>query len=186
MENFENVKEKTWEEIDAKWGKKHPARHWVNDTLFKGHGLFGYSAYHALTHPHVLLADLSRQIKWAWQRVFRGWDDRVSWSIDCYLDDYLPLWIERLIKYKKGIPVSMFKDEDYVEGSPNYEIKDESLAIRKKEFDAILQKIADGFRLHKKIIDLEFEYDTPEDKEAREKFNTAFDLFKEHYESLWD
>lgn len=33
--------------------------------------------------------DSRREVKYAWQRVFRGWDDRACWSIDSHLSKHL-------------------------------------------------------------------------------------------------
>jgi len=186
IEVYEELTEDTFEKWDREWKKEHPIRNWVDKTLFRGHRIGDYSASYALLNPWKLVEDCGREIKWAWQRVFRGWDDRISWSIDYYLDENLPLWLERLIKYKQGVPSDMFKDEDYVEGSPNYELKPEAMEIRSKEFDDILQKIADGFRIHRKLMDLDFDYQSPEWLDAEKQFSEAFDLFKKHYGSLWD
>ena len=177
---------KTFDEWDKEWEKKHPVRHWVDTKLFKGRGLFGYSASHALMSPHVLIADLGRQIKWAWQRVFRGWDDRISWSIDYYLDENLPLWIERLKKYSHGVPGSLFKEEDYIPNDPYGATKPGVFEQREEEWGVILQKIADGFRTHKKFLDYEFEYDSQEWHDAKRQFEEAMYLFKEYYDALWD
>lgn len=75
------------------------------------------------------------ETKWACQRVFRGWDDRISWSIDYYLAENMPLWLLEIKKYG-GYPSSL-----------------ES----KEEWDAILDKIIEGFRTHKRYADADIE-----------------------------
>src|SRR5271157_4693879 len=36
------------------------------------------------------------EVRFAWQRVFRGWDDRAVWSIDYWLDAKMPDMLRRL------------------------------------------------------------------------------------------
>ena len=166
--------------------KEHPILNWI-DSLFKNKSLANYRASYTITHPWVILKDWGYKIKYAWQRVFKGYDERIVWSIDYYLDKMLPIWLEQLIKDKQGVPMMMFKDEDMDTESPNYgAIKNEAIELRSKEYDAILQKIADGFRMHRKIGDLEFKYDSPEEKAAQAQFDEAFELFHKFYGTFWD
>ena len=51
-----------------------------------------------LTHPHKMIHRTFREIRWAWQRVVRGWDDTVWWSLDSYL---CPIIIHTLTKLKE-------------------------------------------------------------------------------------
>jgi len=190
-EPFDFDKEKkSWVERfelwDLEWKKKHPIQNWIDETFFKNHGLADYRGSYALTHPWVIVEYGFRQLKYGWQRLFNGYDERIPWSIDYYLDRMLPLWIERLKETKQGVPMCMFKDEDFIPDSPNSEMVEGALEKREAEFDAILQQIADGFRMHTRILDYEFEYGSDEEREARQIFNTAFYLFMKHYESLWD
>ena len=166
--------------------REHPILNWI-DGLFKGKSLANYRASYTITHPWVILKDWGYEIKYAWQRVFKGYDERVVWSIDYYLDKMLPIWLEQLIKDKQGVPMMMFHDEDMItEGKYRGGIKDDAMELRSKEYDAILQKIADGFRMHRKIDDLEFKYDSPEEKEAQAQFDEAFELFHQFYSTLRD
>ena len=186
IEVYEELTDDTFEKWNREYKAQNPIRYWIDNTLFKGRGLFGYSASHSLMSPHVLIADAGRQIKWAWQRVFRGWDDRISWSIDYYLDENLPLWLERLKKYNHGVPGSLFKEEDYLPDDPYGATKPGVFEERAEEWGVILQKIADGFRTHRKLNDFEFEYNSKEWKDAEKQFEEAMYLFKEHYGSFWD
>lgn len=66
---------------------------------------------HYLTHPWLWVGDLFRNIKWAWQRVYRGWDDRVPWSIDWHLCQFMPDWLRVLRDSKIGFPIEMYDDD---------------------------------------------------------------------------
>lgn len=60
--------------------------------------------------PHKLVSDWPYEIKWAWQRVFRGYDDRVTWDVSYYLG---PMILEALRNFKKsdrmGYPVLIWE-----------------------------------------------------------------------------
>lgn len=48
---------------------------------------------------------LSREIKWAYQRVVRGYDDRVYWGFDCYFLRVMPAlksFCEDYLKLENG------------------------------------------------------------------------------------
>lgn len=47
-------------------------------------------------------------VKYAWQRVFRGWDDRESWNIDHYLSKRLGEQLVAMSEFAHGYP-----SEDY-------------------------------------------------------------------------
>lgn len=155
--------------------KKKNFRNFLGNKFPKG--WFGYHPMHIITHPWKILEEFGLQTKWAWQRVFRGWDDRVIWSIDFYLSDKIPQWMERLKKTKNGIPMMMFKREDDW-------TNDETSEKREKEYDLILDKIIFGFReyhrMHEDILSEE------EETKAKKEFNEAFDLFREYFETFWD
>ena len=78
----------------------------------------------------------------------------------------------------------MFQDGDFE--ADGYTMKEGVMEIRVKEYDAILQKIADGFRMHRKIGDLEFKYKSPEEDAAQAQFDEAFELFHKFYGTFWD
>src|SRR5271157_6140443 len=57
-----------------------------------------------------------REVKYAYQRVVRGWDDRAVWSIDYWLDDKMPAMLRKLKEDKHGIPGDMFEGLPTKEG----------------------------------------------------------------------
>lgn len=82
-------------------------------------------------------------LKWAWQRLTRGWDDRVIWSIHSYLARMTPIWLRELKARKRGIPISMFDD-------PN-DASDASIEAAAKRWDEILDDMIAGFEAAKQI-----------------------------------
>lgn len=99
-----------------------------------------------LNNPPELLDDIRRNIKWAWQRVFRGWDDRVAWSIDDYLSELVPEWIERLKKTKQGRPVYFMARSYEMVGDVSEDNSDSEYEKLANEWDAVLDDIIIGFR----------------------------------------
>ena len=89
---------------------------------------------------------ICRQLKWAWQRLFRGWDDRISWSIDSYLSEHVPLWIAQM-RLHKGYPCMMVTDD--IKDLPQDELDE----ICMKKWSDILDQIIDGFKAAQQISD---------------------------------
>ncbi len=118
------------------------------------------------------MKELFRQLKWAWQRVYRGWDDRVIWSIDWYLCEMLPVWLRTLREITGEPPVEFCDELDNVY----------SIGESQRMWSCILDEIADGFEASlKNILNMESD-DTEGDMEKHDK---TMDLFKEHFFTLW-
>jgi len=49
------------------------------------------------------------EVKWAWQRLYRGWDDRATWSADYYFARQISEILDA-IKSDCGIPHFVFID----------------------------------------------------------------------------
>ena len=116
---------------------------------------------------------IPREIKWAWQRVFRGWDDRVVWSIDIYLNKNMPLWLDKLKKTKQGVPVVMFPD-DYSGNDVVIEKED------KEKWDRELDKMIMGFKANDNLCFVK----CSESDEALWK--EGIESFVKYYNNLWD
>lgn len=92
------------------------------------------------------ILQLLKRVKWAWQRIWRGWDDTAVWGIDSWLIDILPAMLEELRKHK-GYP-SMMVTED-IASLP----QDRLDKICIKKWNDILDKIIKGFEAADQIID---------------------------------
>jgi hypothetical protein len=159
--------------------------------------------------------DVKNEIKWAYQRVFRGWDDRVIWSIDWYLAEYLPVWLEELKNSKHGCPMIMVP-----EGDDSTEYTDDDWNIVKENWNKTIDIMIDGFRAAKEIMDGEFpswdiyhneyekrygEWDMHDHEKGHKlmeelntwdgikkeeaaimvRYNEGMDLFKKYFFNLW-
>lgn len=144
--------------------------------------LFGYTPSYILLRPWKLFEEIYSELRFAWQRVFRGWDDRVIWSLDYYLIENMPVWLTKLKKNKRGVPFSLFTEEEL--SDPNG-ISEEAEERARNDWDFILDLMINGFDAAKWIIDHAFDKDFTEEM-AYDDFNRGMDLFKEYFFSLWD
>jgi hypothetical protein len=108
-----------------------------------------------------------RNLRWAYQRVTRGWAQCDAWSMDYFLS---PVIAEMARRLKNG-PCP---------GEPG-----ESFEESQKKWDAILDQIADGFDAGYKISDMKWE-DEKERRLLQKKFDAGFRLFHKWYFSLWN
>ena len=149
--------------------------------------MFGRRWVYLLSHPWIIATETAYQVKWAWQRLFRGWDDRVAFGIDWYLAENMPAWIERMKKYGNSYPFDMTPEE----------------------WNKVLDEIADGFRAGHRVLNGDLSAwkelwdsgwtggDIPnpdefwpkmkgQEKEALEKFDRGMELFVQYFWNLWD
>jgi hypothetical protein len=162
-------------EMEAENTKKN-LRNWIDHKFPKG--FCGWRATHSLTHPWLIFQYCYRETKYAFQRVFRGWDDRVPWNIYAYLSDMLPIWLKILKENKQGIPASVFEGLPY-EDENTCSYSDESWEIANKRWESILDGIILGFETVR-------DDDWLVEKGSKEKFNKGMKLFSKHFLSLWD
>lgn len=179
MSKLDNLEEFDMDKLEAE-SKRWHSKWWVAvcDKAFPD-GIFGYNAFHALTHPLIIIKGCINEVRWAWQRVFRGWDDRVIWSIDIYLSEMIPLWLKKLKQYRHGVPSCMFGTNNW----NRYSCKDffpgtEDTARRR--YDIILNYIIEGFELYREAGPYE------RDEEDRAKVELAKRLFMEYFSTFWD
>jgi hypothetical protein len=101
---------------ELEWKHKHPFRAYIKDWLderFPSGIAGGYRAYYALLRPWKILRYIKYEIKYAWQRVFRGWDDKATWNLNYYLANIIPQILKELKKGKMGIPIPCFEGLPY-------------------------------------------------------------------------
>lgn len=173
------------EDVFSLWdeeAKKKNFRNWFNNKFPKGYA--DYAAYYVLTHPWEILRYWKRQTKFAWQRVFRGWDDRAVWSLNYHLAEIIPPILKKLKEDKVGIPMFCFEgieETTFENGSIGY--TDENMEIAEKRWNAILDEMITGFERYNTLSDVS-SYE--EEREEYKKVERALELLKLHFESLWD
>jgi hypothetical protein len=143
--------------------------------------IFGYYFSYAIAHPFFILKLCLDEINFAWQRIFKKYDERVSWSLDSYLAEMIPKWISDLRHAKvPGIPMSIFEKYPLDE---NYEISDKDEKKALEEWHSILIEIENGFKDYTKMAELNFH--DPEIKNMEKRFERAFELFHQYWSDLW-
>jgi len=139
--------------------------------------IFGYRPSYILLRPWILLRECWRWLRYAWQRVWRGWDDTVPWSVDYYLAEYMPAWLRVIKEEKSGVPISMFTDEEL---SHEEGISSEAEEAARQRWDTQLDAMIETFELAKKMIDGE---DTM--AEADKVFEQGMQVFVDSFFNLW-
>lgn len=157
-------------------------------------------------------SDTYYSIKYAYQRLTRGWDDRAVWSIDWWLDDKMPAMLRKLKEDRHGTPMSMFEPEDLDADGCNP--TDEGHERANVRWDATVDKMIAAFEASRRIQNLTYidelgpyQHRRPEgvSKEDWTKvkhdrylagevlrkrdeaiFEEGMALFVKHYWSLWD
>ena len=179
MSKLDNLEEFDMDKLEAE-SKRWHSKWWVAvcDKAFPD-GIFGYNAFHALTHPLIIIKGCINEVRWAWQRIFRGWDDRVVWGIDTYLAEMIPQWMRKLKEDKHGFPALMFGDNNWNKFSNDHFFPGtEETAVRR--YELILDTIIEGFETYAKA---ERYRRTPEDDR---KIDNAMKFFVEYFPTFWD
>jgi hypothetical protein len=169
---IENLEE-TFINWEKEFQKKHPILYKI-DLLFKNKSIADYRASYSLSHPWIIIEYVFRQVKYAYQRVVRGWDDRAIWSIDYYLAKLIPELLKALKKSMPGIPLMAFSDEA-LKRSDNPTGKDVD-AAQKKYFQVIDEIIA-GFENY-------YNQDVSLDKDEL-IIHKTLDLFRDWFQTFW-
>ena len=139
-----------------------------------------------LTRPEYLWRDLTNPVKWAWQRLTRGWDDRVIWSIDLYLAEVMPAWLRKLRADKQGVPGVFFDDFTKTE-------TDAEMEAASAKWDRVLIEMIVGFEAAARLINLDYSdavfnsasRDEVMDADKR-RADRALELLREYFFDLFD
>lgn len=84
------------------------------------------------------LKQIFREIKWAYQRVYRGWDDRATWGIGYWLSDKVPDILRHMKGSKVCVPARFFEDDEI-------DNPDEHIDAASTRYDWTINEIAEGF-----------------------------------------
>lgn len=80
------------------------------------HNQLGIDWDNLLNHtadPLDFAKQFKKEMKWALQRVFKGYDDRIFWNFDNYLDQMIILDLKWMLKHRNGSPaLEEWADED--------------------------------------------------------------------------
>lgn len=112
------------------------------------------------------LSDLRLEVKWAWQRAFRGWDDTAIWGMGEYLSEI----IVDVLKFHrdKGRVLIFYKSE--------FGNSDKDIEYNEKK----LNEMIEGFKIIRDKDDL-----IRTDKE-KEKVKKALNMLANKFEHFWE
>lgn len=119
-------------------------------------------------------------VKYAWQRLFRGYDDRAWWNMDRYLSDIISKLSHELRTKSHGTPASVYIELGFTP-SDSGEYTDEETVLAEEKWANILSDIEEGFKEY-----IEVDNCMLHPNHDLVKFNRAFDLFREYFSALWD
>jgi hypothetical protein len=176
---------------------------WV-DLYYVFYRFFKYSSWSSPRRAY-------REVKWFIQRGRRGWADCDVWSLDDYLNSWLPDAVRKLKKDSQGVPGVLVEAEDCDETGSTSE---EGMARAVERWDTILEKIALGFEADRRAQSGLYEEELgsyPLDRPAgvsasawvkvkddrfaaareleardRQTFDEGMALFAKYWHNLWD
>lgn len=102
---------------------------------------------------------LWNEVKWFFQRGFRGYDDRLFWAMDEYLSPIIVAGLKNLRKNALGYPAGI---------------------TSQNKWNKILDKMIFSFEYDK------FEYPFKKTMKDLNKVEEGHKLFAEYYSALWD
>jgi hypothetical protein len=163
-----------FERVKGKKEKGRPIK-----SYFRSKSAFGYNWWYLIGHPWVIISESYYELKYAFQRAIRGWDDKMARSIDATLSKIIPQLIADLKKGNHGVPWSMFPDNIEVGEETPEQFKEAS-----EKWDKILDEIAEGFQYYH---DNQYEcWTDDEHKILMEKLEKSFNLLQEYFTALWE
>jgi hypothetical protein len=167
-----------FDDLKAEWERHF---NWRKDHLIFAlcEDFFDFFRY---TIPRVT-GEGRREIRWAWQRVFRGYDDRLVWSLH---SEHTRLMLKVLKHFRKthiGSPI--IRDKDWKENGEGP--GDSAHTFWDKQLDAMI----DGFQAQMDIEDLDYadfssDVEKKKYKELIAMWEKGMKVFVEHYNDLWD
>lgn len=134
-----------------------------------------------------------KQVKWHWQRAFRGWGDCDVWNMNDYLIRVIPAMLRHLKNKRHSYPVEfrMMEFDDKKNDVVCRRTDEEASAA----WGACLQNMIDGLEAVDRVEDT---FDSLERKQenidaylkdlnrAVDRRTEAFALFAKHFGHLWD
>ena len=163
---------------------------------------YPFSVRYYCFHPWDFIGQTFRNIRWAYQRITRGFSDADCWNLDSYLLEIIPEMVDNLRKNTHGFPVSdrFFTFEDW----DKFLLEEiiiplrnarEDQSIQNNEYDYVYDEFPSRIENHQLIDDMPEElrknwvkrekeiYEWREDQRIK-GFSALID--KDVFHSLWD
>jgi hypothetical protein len=148
------------------------------DRLFPS--TLGYRTSYIIFRPFKVISEIGIRIKWANQRVFRGWDDRAIWSIDFHIANQMVQWLDVLLEEPYvGAPAMYMPEECFYDD----DIGEYAFKYYAELYRWDLRQMRKGFESYSLMPYLE--YSSPEYLQSKKDFERGMELFKKLYVTLW-
>ena len=135
-----------------------------------------------LLHPLKFVSQFFSEMKYAWQRAMRGWDERQTWSVDYHYSRIFSELIPYFKKVNGGVPFSILEQVAGKRVLMGEETEDE-FKQASQLWDDVLNEIADGFAYY---YDHQMNFYENEDYELIDKkLNRSLELLVKHFRDLW-
>lgn len=129
------------------------------------------------------IRDARYNIRMAWQRLTRGWDESSAWGYHHWHNKTTVEQLEYLRKIHHGCPSGLCHGDGY-----HFSAEKEG---DKCEWDEILTDIIEGFKAEQKQDDLWWEVSDKDERDLLEveyqhAIDRGWDLYRHYYRNLWD
>ena len=160
---------------------------WSNDVLNKnvskypninlgfGSGFPGskFKITFKLFFHHFWWRDFCYELKCAWQRAVRGYDNSLTWNLDENIKKYIIIGLQTLAEKHRGVPNFDFKGGYEIYANLSAGEADALAESRSREWKSLLYELADKFYESLKHEDSNYELNQYED-EWHTSFETEF------------
>ena len=128
----------------------------------------------------ISFSDLRYEIKSAWQRVTRGYDDSAVWGHDCWFLENVPKMLRDLSKIRGGAPTSYFQRTKGLSFVELNALSNEEISKLESDFNLEVSALADEFD------GILASYDDLDSKVKQERISAAMAKYAKMFMYLWD
>lgn len=118
-------------------------------------------------------------VRYAWQRVTKGYDELAWFSMDFYLADLIAKLTDELNKNGVGTPSVIFTELGFTPDENGKYTEPEEL-LAKSAWSEVLTKIKEGFNEYSEVDNCMLHPDA-----ELKKFHAGFELFHKYFRHLW-
>ena len=155
---------------------KHPDDPWYFDL---------FDALHYRINKYLNLRELYRRlIKWPWQRLTRGFDDRELWNLDMTIAKFVVPRLKEFLNYSGGWPHAMAEEET------EFNIAGIEDLTPEEKWDKVLSEMLWAMEYASDNYGEDRDDYPFRDPEARKKLKDRYEngmrLFAEYFSAMWD
>ena len=124
------------------------------------------------------------ELKWAWQRATRKYDESMVWSFSYWMSEVMPKILQELIDMD-NIGISMAFFPEHVLSRPDGHISDDEHDYAYNLMMDTFKAMRDGFKASRALLDYEWK-DEEHLHALQEREQEALELFAKYYHSIGD